>query len=155
MRVDPRQMTLDLFPQEHVKAESPMESCVSWLTGERGCDEGRVRPLVAECYRLFRVPEAFDRARALEYFYGDRAVPRLRACPPSLIGVFDAGTDCHTVWDRCWAARWVPLREAMEVREWRYNYRMPYTGAPVFIWYIDNEGREVKRPYGEEMECEG
>lgn len=32
---------------------------------------------------------------------------------------------------------------------------MPYTGAPVFIWYIDNEGREVKRPYGEEMECEG
>lgn len=47
------------------------------------------------------------------------------------------------------------LIDVFAVREWRYNYRMPYTGAPVFIWYIDNEGREVKRPYGEEMECEG
>lgn len=31
--------------------------------------------------------------------------------------------------------------------EWHYNYREPYTGAPVYVWYIDNEGREVKRPY--------
>lgn len=48
MRVDPRQMALDLFQEEHAKAESPMESCVSWLTGERGCDEGRVSTLVKE-----------------------------------------------------------------------------------------------------------
>ncbi len=44
--------------------------------------------------------------------------------------------------------------DLFEVREWRYNYRRPYTGAPVFIWYIDNDGREVKRPY-EEDACEG
>lgn len=27
------------------------------------------------------------------------------------------------------------------------QYKEPYTGAPAYVWYIDNEGREVKRPY--------
>jgi len=38
--------------------------------------------------------------------------------------------------------------EVFEVAEWHYcQYKEPYTGAPVYVWYIDNEGREVKRPY--------
>ena len=41
-------------------------------------------------------------------------------------------------------------REAMEVKFWHHNYRHdPYTGAPAWVWYIDNSGREVKRPYEE------
>lgn len=39
------------------------------------------------------------------------------------------------------------LTDALEVKEWHYNYRSPYTGAPVWVWYIDNRGCEVKRPY--------
>ena len=145
------QLVLDLFPEERAQ-RSPMEECVSWLTDERGCDESRVRPLVEQCYRAFRRSEAFDRARELEHFYGEHAVPRLAACPPALMGMFDPGIDYHTLWDRCWAARWVPLREAMEVSRWHYNFRHdPYTGAPVYVWYIDNSGREVKRPYEEEI----
>lgn len=147
MRSDPRQMVLDLFPDERPKEKSPLETCVSWLIETCGCDERRIRPLVTQCYETFGRAEAFDRARELEHFYGKHAVPRLAACPPSIVGLFDPDTDYHTVWDRCWAARWVPLREAMEVREWRYNYRQPYTGAPVWIWYIDNGGNEVKRAY--------
>lgn len=52
------------------------------------------------------------------------------------------------MWDRCWAAKWIPLQEVFEVAEWHYcQYKEPYTGAPAYVWYIDNEGREVKRPY--------
>lgn len=149
--VIPGQMVLDLFPKE--REPSPLERCVSHLVS-RGCDEARVRPMVEELYGLFGTSEAFDRAMCLEYFYGARPVPRLQACPPMMVGLFDRSLDYHVVWDRCWAARWAPLQDVFEVREWRYNYRRPYTGAPVFIWYVDNKGREVKRPY-EEDACEG
>lgn len=152
MRAIPGQMTLDLFPKE--RNPSPLEGCVSHLVS-RGCDEAKVRPMVEELFGTFPAAEAYDRARCLEYFYGARPVPRLRACPLAMIGLFDRTLDYHVVLDRCWAARWAPLIDVFAVREWRYSYRMPYTGTPVFIWYIDNEGREVKRPYGEEMECEG
>lgn len=149
--VIPGQMALDLFPRE--RKPSPLERCVSHLMS-KGCDEVRVRPMVEELYGRFGTAEALDRAKCLEYFYGTRQIPRLQACSPMMIGLFDRSIDHHVVWDRCWAARWAPLIDVFEVREWRYNYRMPYTGAPVFIWYIDNKGREVKRPY-EEGACEG
>lgn len=145
----PGQMALSLFPEERSEEKSPLESCISWLIDVGGCEEGRIRPLATQCFEMFGRSEAFDRARELEHFYGKHAAPRLRACPPSLMGMFDRGIDYHTLWDRCWAARWVPLREAMEVKCWHYNYRQPYTGAPVWVWYIDNRGREVKRPYEE------
>ena len=137
--VIPGQMALDLFPRE--RKPSPLERCVSHLVS-KGCDEVRVRPMVEELYGRFGTAEAFDRAKCLEYFYGARPVPRLQACPPMMVGLFDRTLDYHVVWD------------VFEVREWRYNYRRPYTGAPVFIWYVDNKGREVKRPY-EEDACEG
>ena len=144
------QMSLDLFPGERKAEKSPLEGCIAWLTEERGCDEERVRPLVEQCYATFGRAEAFDRARELEHFYGRHAAPRFSACPPALMGMFDPSIDYHTLWDRCWAARWIPLREAMEVKFWHYNYRHdPYTGAPAWVWYIDNSGREVKRPYEE------
>lgn len=148
MRNDPRQMVLDLFPEERPKRKSPPERMIDGLIA-CGCDEGRVRPLVEELFRKFGNVEGTDRAQCLAYFYGTgrHAIPRLQACPPCLIGIFDEGIDYHTVWDRCWAARWIPLQEVFEVMEWHYNYREPYTGAPVHVWYIDNEGREVKRPY--------
>lgn len=149
MRQLPGQMTLDLFPDESTASKTPMEECLSWLVEQCGCDEARIRPLVEQCYRMFGRVEAFDRARELEHFYGKHATPRLEACPPALMGMFDQGIDYHTLWDRCWAAKWVPLVEAMEVKVWHYNYRQPYTGAPVWVWYIDNRGREVKRPYEE------
>ena len=149
MRPLPGQMALSLFPEERSEEKSPLESCISWLIDVGGCEEGRIRPLATQCFEMFGRSEAFDRARELEHFYGKHAAPRLRACPPSLMGMFDRGIDYHTLWDRCWAARWVPLREAMEVKCWHYNYRQPYTGAPVWVWYIDNRGREVKRPYEE------
>lgn len=136
----PGQLVLDLFPDDGEDG-FPSDRCVGWLVGTYGCEEARVRPLVDDLFSLFGVSEGFERAKVLGYFYGDDAhsVPRLRACPPSAIGVFDRGLDYHAVWDRCWAARWVPLREAFEVREW--------TGAPVWVWYIDMEGREIKRPF--------
>lgn len=149
MRPELGQMMLDLFPEERQEDRSPEDLCVSWLVETHGCDEGRVRPLVAQLYRQFGDAEAFDRAKALACFYGTHATQRLRACPPSIMGVFDQGIDYHTLWDRCWAARWVPLQEALEVASWRYGqYREPYTGAPEYVWYIDGRGREVKRPYG-------
>lgn len=147
MRLEPGQMVLDLFHEERREDGSLEDLCVSWLVETHGCDERRVRPLVAQLYRQFGDAEAFDRAKALACFYGTHATQRLRACPPSIIGVFDQGIDYHTLWDRCWAAKWVPLREAMEVKCWNYNYREPYTGAPAYVWYIDNRGFEVKRPY--------
>lgn len=155
-RVLPGQMELDLFaaPPATDRDAEAVSACVAWLAS-RGCDEGRVAPMVGEIFGSFGRSEGFDRAKCLEYFYGNRPIPSLRACPPSLIGVFDRSVDYHVVWDRCWAARWVPLREVYEVAEWKYNYRSPYTGEPVWVWYIDVDGREVKRPYGEEMECEG
>lgn len=116
---------------------------------ERGCEPARVAPLVSSLYSSFPDEEAWSRGFDLQYFYGARAVPRLRSCPPALMGLFDRDTPRNTLSDRIWAARWVPLREAMEVATWRYNYRRPYTGAPVWVWYIDNHGREVKRPYEE------
>ncbi|EEP44826.1 hypothetical protein COLINT_02325 [Collinsella intestinalis DSM 13280] len=149
--VIPGQMALDLFPEP--SRPDAAESCISRLVS-MGCDEERVAPMVRELFGRFGAPEARDRANCLAYFYGARPIPRLRSCPPSAIGLFDGSIDYHVVWDRCWAARWAPLRDVFEVREWRYNYRRPYTGAPVFIWYVDNKGREVKRPY-EEGACEG
>lgn len=101
--VIPGQMTLDLFPKE--REPSPLESCVSHLVS-RGCDEAKVRPMVEELYGMFGAAEAFDRAKCLEYFYGVRPIPRLRACSPMMIGLFDRTLDYHVVWDRCWAARW-------------------------------------------------
>ena len=149
MRPLPGQMALSLFPEERGEEKSPLESCISWLIDVGGCEEGRIRPLATQCFEMFGRSEAFDRARELEHFYGKHAAPRLRACPPSLMGMFDRSIDYHTLWDRCWAARWIPLRDAMEVKCWHYNYRQPYTGAPVWVWYVDNRGREVKRPYEE------
>lgn len=145
----PGQMVLDLFPEDKPKTKSPLESCIEWLVEGCGCDEGRIKTLAAELFGKFGEVEGWDRARCLGYFYGSdgHEVPRLKACPLSLMGMFDPSIDYHTLWDRCWAARWVPLREALEVKEWHYNYRSPYTGAPVWVWYIDNRGCEVKRPY--------
>lgn len=114
---------------------------------EAGCDESRVKPIVETIFSKFTGYEAESRAVCLAYFFGKRAIPHLQSCPPSLIGVDDERVDCNTVLDRCWAARWIPLAEALEVKTWRYNYRAPYTGAPVYVWYIDNRGREIKRPY--------
>lgn len=149
MRPLPGQMALDLFPEERPKRKSSLERTIDGLVA-CGCDEGRIRPLAEELFRRFGNVEGVDRARCLAYFYGDgrHAVTRLRACPPSLIGIFDSGIDYHTVWDRCWAARWIPLQEVFKVAAWHYGqYRKPYTGAPVYVWYIDNGGREVKRLY--------
>lgn len=109
--VIPGQMTLDLFPKE--REPSPLEGCVSHLVS-RGCDEAKVRPMVEELYGIFDAPEAFDRAMCLEHFYGVRPVPRLRACPPTMIGLFDRALDYHVVWDRCWAA--AGLRSSMSSR---------------------------------------
>ena len=149
MKSDPRQMVLDLFPEERPKRKSPLERMMDGLIA-CGCEEGRVRPLVEELFRKFGNVEGTSRARCLAYFYGTgrHAIPRLQACPPCLIGIFDEGIDYHAVWDRCWAAKWIPLQEVFEVAGWHYcQYKEPYTGAPVYVWYIDNEGREVKRPY--------
>lgn len=145
----PGQMVLDLFPEDKPKTKSPLESCIEWLVELYGCDEGRIKPLAVELFGKFGTIEGWERAKCLGYFYGSNGheVPRLKACPPALIGVFDPSIDYHVLWNRCWAARWVPLREALEVKEWHYNYRSPYTGAPVWVWYIDNRGCEVKRPY--------
>lgn len=139
------QMTLDLFPEERT---SPLDACIDWLEEVHGCDRAKVAPICAELFRTFGSIEGFDRAKVLTGFYGRHATPRLQACPPSLIGLYDERLDYHTVWDRCWAAKWIPLREVFQVAEWHYcQYKEPYTGAPVYVWYIDNEGREVKRPY--------
>ena len=146
MKPAPGQTVLDLFPEKRKERESPLEECVRWLTDACGCDEERIRPLATTCFEMFDAAEAFSRARELEHFYGKRATPRLQACPPSLMGMFDGGIDYHTLWDRCWAARWVPLREAMEVKCWNYTYRK-HDLAPAYIWYVDVDGREVKRPY--------
>lgn len=148
MKADPRQMVLDLFPEERPRAKSLLERCIDHLA-DAGCDLARVTPMAEAAFREFGGIEGFNRAQCLAYFYGTgrHAVPRLKACPPSIVGVFDGRIDYHTVWDRCWAARWIPLREAIEVKCWHYNYREPYTGAPAFVWYIDNGGREVRRPY--------
>lgn len=145
----PGQMVLDLFPEDKPKTKSPLESCIEWLVEGHGCDEGRIKTLAAELFGKFGDVEGWDRTRRLGYFYGSdgHEVPRLKACLPSIMGMFDPSIDYHTLWDRCWAARWVPLCEALEVKEWHYNYRSPYTGAPVWVWYIDNRGCEVKRPY--------
>lgn len=145
----PGQLALDLFPSKPVKAKSPIEDCMDHLVGFCGCDESRVRPLAEGIFARFGRWEARDRASCLGYFYGDgrHAIPRLQACPPSVLGVDDARLDYHTVWDRCWAARFIPLAEALEVMEWRYTYRKPYTGEPEYVWYTDMAGREVKRRY--------
>lgn len=150
MRSDPRQMVLDLFPEDRPRIRSALETCMESLL-EAGCDEQRVRPMAEFLFSRFGNVEGLDRAHCLAYFYGTgrHAVPRLQACPPALIGLYDEGLDYHTIWDRCWAARWIPLQEALEVMEWHYNYRKPYTGAPEWIWYTDNGGREIKRPYKE------
>lgn len=139
------QMTLDLFPERHTRKSAP-ERCMGRLI-EAGCDESRVKPIVEVIFKKFTGYEAEARANCLAHFFGDRAIPRLQACPPSLIGVDDERIDHNTVYDRCWAARWIPLAEALEVKMWHYNYRTPYTGAPIYIWYIDNQGREIRRPY--------
>ena len=149
MRPIQGQMMLQ-FPEmreSRVRKSAPerlMESLI-----EAGCDESRVKPIVAAIFAKFTGYEAEARAGCLAYFFGTgrHAIPRLQACPPSLIGLDDERIDYHTVWDRCWAARWIPLAEALEVKTWRYNYRAPYTGAPMYIWYIDNQGREIRRPY--------
>lgn len=138
----PGQMSLDLYPAP--PPESAEAACIRWLV-EAGCDEGAVAPMVARLYERFG-RDARDRAKALAHFYGKRRIPG----SPEAFGVFDPATDYHVVWDRCWAARWVGAEEAANVMRWNYNYRKPYTGAPVYIWYIDNRGREVKRPYEEE-----
>lgn len=108
-------------------------------------EDGRAE--IIERYR--REIERLERSRDFGAVNRVRmALQRLRACPPSLMGVFDQGIDYHTLWDRCWAAKWIPLQEVFEVAEWHYcQYKEPYTGAPAYVWYIDNEGREVKRPY--------
>ena len=86
MKSDPRQMVLDLFPEERPKRKSPPERMIDGLIA-CGCDEGRVRPLVEELFRKFGNVEGTDRARCLAYFYGTgrHAIPRLQACPPCLI----------------------------------------------------------------------
>lgn len=142
----PCQLALDLFPSDR---KSPYDASdrIEELV-EAGCPRGVVEPMVRDLYLLFRPPEAYDRSVAIAYIYGRRPVRNLVGCDPVMLGVFDRGIDYHVLWDRCWAAHWVPLAEALRVRMWHYgNYRQPYTGAPVYVWYIDNDGREVKRPY--------
>ena len=148
----PGQMALDLFPREIGDGPLSIGGSVDLLV-ERGCPEAVVRPAVETIYRSVR-HGAYERAMCLGYFYGNRAIPNLVGRDPGELGIYDAELDYHAIWDRCWAARWVAFDEAVTVASWDYNYRKPYTGAPAFIWYVDNDGREVKRPY-EEVQCEG
>lgn len=76
MRSDPRQMVLDLFPEERSKEKSPLEACVSWLIEVCGCDESRIRPLVAQCYESFGRAEASDPA----YYRKKRAAEKRGGC---------------------------------------------------------------------------
>lgn len=123
MKPLPGQMVLDLFPEEYPKWANPLESVIRWLVDEWLCPEEDVRPYVERAFREFGRPEAVG------------------------LGMFDASIEYHVFWDRCWAALWIGPEEAASVSAWHYNYRQPYTGAPVDVWYIDNDGREVRRPY--------
>lgn len=143
------QMTLDLFPEERPKARAwrPFEDTLDWLINTWHCPEDVVRPYVERCFGEFTETwEAVDRAQELKWFFsaGRRRQP---GCAPEELGMFDHGIDYHVFWDRCWAALWIGPEEAKQVMEWHYNYRQPYTGAPAHVWYIDNHGREVRRPY--------
>lgn len=140
------QLALDLFGDARRGADHEAE-CASWLES-RGVPRDVARAACRRLFAAFPAPEAWARAKAVEHMRGRRAVPRLLACPLDLLGVFDAVLDYHTVWDRCWAARWVGLQEALEVRSWSYSgYRAPYTGAPVEVRYVDMRGVEHRRPY--------
>lgn len=147
MKPLPGQMALNLFPEEQPKWANPLESTIRWLVDERLCPEADVRPYVERAFSEFSRPEAVSRAHELPYFYSSKR-KRTIQCAPELLGMFDHGIDCHVFWDRCWAALWIGPEEAANVMEWRYcQYRAPYTGAPIDVWYIDNDGREVRRPY--------
>ena len=146
MKSLPCQMALNLFPEERPKWANPPEGTIRWLVEEHLCPEADVRPYVERAFREFSRPEAVDRAHELPYFYSARR-KRVVPCDPERLGMFDASIDHHVFWDRCWAALWIGPEEAANVSVWHYNYRQPYTGAPIDVWYIDNEGREVRRPY--------
>lgn len=146
MKPLPGQMVLDLFPEEYPKWANPLESVIRWLVDEWLCPEEDVRPYVERAFREFGRPEAVDRAHELPYFYSAKR-KRVIPCDPESLGMFDASIEYHVFWDRCWAALWIGTEEAASVSAWHYNYRKPYTGAPVDVWYIDNDGREVRRPY--------
>ena len=147
MKPLPGQMMLNLFPEEQPKWANPLESVIRWLVEEWMCPEEDVRSYVERAFREFRMPEAVDRAHELPYFYSAKR-KRVIPCDPESLGMFDASIEYHVFWDRCWAALWIGPEEAANVSAWHYNYRQPYTGAPVDVWYIDNDGREVRRPYG-------
>lgn len=147
MRPLPGQMVLNLFPEEQQKRANPLEGTIRWLVEEHLCPEADVRPYVERAFREFGRPEAVSRAHELPYFYSSKR-RRTIPCAPESLGMFDASIGCQVFWDRCWAALWIGPEEAANVMEWRYcQYKAPYTGAPVDVWYIDNEGREVRRPY--------
>lgn len=148
MRGDPRQMAPDPFPEERPERRSPLGRMMGDLVA-RGRGEGRIRPLTEELLCKFGNVDGTERACRLACLYGAgrHAIPRLRACPPALIGPYDESLDCHTVWDRRRAARWIPLQEAFEAMERHCGYREPCTGAPVRAWHIDSKWREAKRPY--------
>ena len=123
MKPLPGQMVLNLFPEEQPKWANPLESVIRWLVDEQLCPEEEVRPYVERAFREFGRPEAVDRAHELPYFYSAKR-------------------------KRCWAELWIGPEEAANVSAWRYcQYKTPYTGAPIDVWYIDNDGHEVRRPY--------
>lgn len=143
------QTWLDLFPATERDVGG---DCVRWLVDACGCEESDVRPVVEKLLWQFGDIEGWSRAKALPSIYGKRAVPNLKPMTAygeliDYIGLFDYKIDHNTLWDRCWAARWVELTEAMRVKEWRYSYATPYTGAPVWVWYVDVDGNEIKREF--------
>lgn len=153
MRIRPTegQLALPLF-QDEPKADRHREvsfrdSQMEYLTWA-GCPLEVVGPMADRIISEFSHWQAEGRMTVLAHFYGKREpVRNLIGHTPEEMGTYEPELDYHVLWDRCWAARWIPFEEALNVKSWHYNYRRPYTGAPVHVWYIDNEGREVKRPY--------
>lgn len=80
-------------------------------------------------------------------FFGKHDAERLRGIDPGALGMFDADIDYHVLWDRCWAARWIPLEEASRVAVWRYGYASTYTGAPARVSYVGVDGVSVEREF--------
>lgn len=146
MKPLPGQMMLDLFPEEQPNELDPLEDTIAWLVEVWCCDEEAMRPYAERCFTEFGRSEAVSRAQELKHFFSSKKKHQI-ACCPELLGMFDHGIDYQVFWDRCWAALWIGPEEAANVSMWNYNYRQPYTGAPADVWYIDNEGREVRRPY--------
>lgn len=144
--VSPGQMQLDLWGS-HEKRCDPAEDIIAWLVESHSCDEGDVRPVVERLFREFPKNEAIGRAKALTSFFGKHAAERLRGTDPGALGMFDADIGYHVLWDRCWAARWIPLGEASRVSVWNYNYASPYTGAPARVSYVDADGELVEREF--------